>query len=489
MGPFTAVLAWLVAVAGLGIGTPIGAGPDVTAAALPPPAVVGGGHPATERSVSIVGDSILLGAVSEVRSTLTASGWDPTIATFPGLPLSVGAQVLAEQQAAGQLGDIVVIHLGNNLPTSVAGFVHDLDATMAMLADVPFVVWMTIQTFEPSRIQVDAELQAATQRWPNLQLLDWNAAVDVHPDWTGGSNPHLSVAGRIGMAHLIDDRLDQIRHSGAKCRSGTNPPSTATSGHRPGRLAARRDRAGPRARRRAQLRRPVQRGCARAARRPCRSTPPRRAPGTGSPRPTARSSRSATPRTRAASRVGGSTHPCGRSSRPPAARPATGSSAATGACSRSAARRFRGSMGGQRLNAPVVGMAPTPSGGGYWLVAADGGVFSFGDAVFLGSAGAVPLNAAVVSAAARPSGDGYWLYASDGGVFAYGAAAFAGSLPGEGFCFTPQAVQLRVSPSGGGYWVATARDGVFAYGDAPALGDPSPPVTEDAPVVSLAVRV
>jgi hypothetical protein len=30
-------------------------------------------------------------------------------------------------------------------------------------------------------------------------------------------------------------------------------------------------------------------------------------------------------------------------------------------------------------------MAATGSGGGYWLVAADGGVFAFGDARFLGS--------------------------------------------------------------------------------------------------------
>ena len=30
-------------------------------------------------------------------------------------------------------------------------------------------------------------------------------------------------------------------------------------------------------------------------------------------------------------------------------------------------------------------MAATPTGKGYWFVAADGGVFSFGDAHFLGS--------------------------------------------------------------------------------------------------------
>ena len=41
---------------------------------------------------------------------------------------------------------------------------------------------------------------------------------------------------------------------------------------------------------------------------------------------------------------------------------------------------FQGSMGGQHLNAPMVGMAATPGGGGYWEVASDGGIFSFGNA-------------------------------------------------------------------------------------------------------------
>jgi len=37
------------------------------------------------------------------------------------------------------------------------------------------------------------------------------------------------------------------------------------------------------------------------------------------------------------------------------------------------------------VNAPIVGMAATPTGKGYWLVAADGGVFAFGDARYLGN--------------------------------------------------------------------------------------------------------
>ncbi len=79
------------------------------------------------------------------------------------------------------------------------------------------------------------------------------------------------------------------------------------------------------------------------------------------------------------------------------------------------------------LNKPACAILPTPSGKGYRIVAADGGVFSFGDATFHGSLAAVALNAPIVDAAATPSGAGYWLLAADGGVFSFGDAGFHGS--------------------------------------------------------------
>ena len=82
--------------------------------------------------------------------------------------------------------------------------------------------------------------------------------------------------------------------------------------------------------------------------------------------------------------------------------------------------RVPGSTGNIRFNKPVVGMAADPDGTGYWIVASDGGVFSFA-AAFKGSTGNIALAQPVVGIAADPDGSGYWMAAHDGGLFAFDA--------------------------------------------------------------------
>jgi hypothetical protein len=82
---------------------------------------------------------------------------------------------------------------------------------------------------------------------------------------------------------------------------------------------------------------------------------------------------------------------------------------------------------GLALAAPVVDIELTPDGGGYWLFAADGGVFAFGNAPFLGSAASLALQRPIVDAQRTSDGRGYWLLAADGGVFTFGNADYSGS--------------------------------------------------------------
>lgn len=144
---------------------------------------------------------------------------------------------------------------------------------------------------------------------------------------------------------------------------------------------------------------------------------------------------------------------------------------------------FRGSTGDLRLNSPIVDIARTPTGRDYWLAAADGGVFCFGDADFLGSMGGKPLVQPIVAMASTPSGAGYWLVASDGGVFSFGDARFFGSM-GAHHLNLP-IVGMAASPTGHGYWMVAADGGVFSFGDAHFVGSAAN-IHLNRPIVGMA---
>ena len=141
----------------------------------------------------------------------------------------------------------------------------------------------------------------------------------------------------------------------------------------------------------------------------------------------------------------------------------------------------------------MVGITPTASKNGYWLVASDGGIFAFNTGFFgsipglrLNPAGSgLPhsLNAPIVGMVPSATGSGYFMVASDGGVFAFGDAHFAGSCPGIAGC-SGAAVAVMPDASGNGYWLVTKTGNVYTFGDAPYYGGPG---AQTVPVTS-AVR-
>ena len=129
---------------------------------------------------------------------------------------------------------------------------------------------------------------------------------------------------------------------------------------------------------------------------------------------------------------------------------------------------YLGGPGFLPLNQPVVSMAVTPDGAGYWMTAADGGVFAYGDAGFYGSTGDLTLNQPIVGMAATPDGKGYWFVAADGGVFAYGDAQFHGST--GNLVLDSPITGILASADGRGYQLVADDGGIFVFGDAPFLG-------------------
>jgi hypothetical protein len=164
------------------------------------------------------------------------------------------------------------------------------------------------------------------------------------------------------------------------------------------------------------------------------------------------------------------------------------------------------------LGARQVEAAPTPhsvpvaSAPGYWLLGADGGVFSF-DAPFYGSG--LPSVGSPTAIAATPTGSGYWISDADRLPAAFGSAkssqgagctslngatgtwsGVASTGTGHGFLLvstnggvmgcgdaTPLGgvttlhlvrpiVGIAATPDGKGYWLVANDGGVFAFGDA-----------------------
>ena len=168
-------------------------------------------------------------------------------------------------------------------------------------------------------------------------------------------------------------------------------------------------------------------------------------------------------------------------------------------------------MGGSPLNQPIVGMAPTPDGQGYWLVARDGGIFAYGNARFYGSHGGSPLNQPIVGMASTPERTGLlaggqrrrdlrlrgrrlrrlprwgsaqrspsWVWPPLPTDTATGWwPATAGSSPTgtpaskdptEGAPLNAAIVSMAAAPNGKGYWLMASDGGIFAYGNAGFYG-------------------
>jgi hypothetical protein len=136
--------------------------------------------------------------------------------------------------------------------------------------------------------------------------------------------------------------------------------------------------------------------------------------------------------------------------------------------------KFYGSAGNLALASPIVGLSVTSDGGGYYLVGADGGVFTYGDAVFAGTLsstfGGPSPDGPAVGIAANPTGPGYLIATAEGAIVSYGGAPFYGSPALSGVTPAEPLVSVTYAPDGTGYWAVGADGGIFAFNSSMTTG-------------------
>jgi len=113
---------------------------------------------------------------------------------------------------------------------------------------------------------------------------------------------------------------------------------------------------------------------------------------------------------------------------------------------------------------PVVGIASTPDGKGYWEVTRNGSVARYGDATNYNDLPGLHVSVNdIVAIAPTSDGKGYWLVGADGGEFAFGDAGFHGSIPGL-HIRVDDIAGMVATPNGKGYILVGKDGGVFVFG-------------------------
>ena len=172
-----------------------------------------------------------------VRGLGAAGRREELLAQFAGQPVTVDAvedrsllgAISLFQNAGPALGDVVVLDLGYNDAADPTVFRGRIDGAMAALTGVKRVFWLNQHDWGPGRAGMNAELTAAAARYPNLEVIDWNAEVVAHPDEVYSDSIHLTPSGQIAMAALVRQHYDRYVTSLTPTTSTASTTSTTST--------------------------------------------------------------------------------------------------------------------------------------------------------------------------------------------------------------------------------------------------------------------
>jgi lysophospholipase L1-like esterase len=146
--------------------------------------------------VSAIGDSVMLGAAGKLERAI------PTLTTIDaevGFQASAANDVLAARRDAGELGEVVVVHIGSNGVYTAEQF----DETMRALEGVRRVVFVNVNVPRAWEQPNNEVISEGVRRYPNAVLADWYSASVDHPEYFVEDGVHLQIEGQRAYAQLI----------------------------------------------------------------------------------------------------------------------------------------------------------------------------------------------------------------------------------------------------------------------------------------------
>ena len=153
-------------------------------------------------SVSAIGDSVMLGAVGGLQRNVKGL---TVVDAEVGLQVYAATDILKYRRASGQLGDVVVVHLGNN-GTFTKG---EFDQIMRTLSGVDRVAFVNVAVPRPWEDPNNEVIAEGVKRYPNTVLVDWHSASSDRPELFYNDGYHLRPKGQRIYIDLVSSHLSE----------------------------------------------------------------------------------------------------------------------------------------------------------------------------------------------------------------------------------------------------------------------------------------
>jgi hypothetical protein len=154
--------------------------------------------------VTFIGDSIMQGASPMFDDVF---GEDIYIDAERKRKMEDVPALVGTLSREGHLSRVVVIHLGSNRPFEDPVFDDVMEALLAH--NVERVIFINVHRPIGWEYYINQNFAEGVERWPQAELIDWDAIAHSEQGWFIKDQTHLSYAGSEAYVAAIQAKLDE----------------------------------------------------------------------------------------------------------------------------------------------------------------------------------------------------------------------------------------------------------------------------------------
>lgn len=153
--------------------------------------------------VTAIGDSVMLGAARQLAADAAADDFTIDVDAAVSRAMVSALGLLSQREAGGELGNVLLIHMGNNGPIDD----EQVEQVFEIAGADRRVVFLNLRVPRYWEEPNNEVLARVVPEHANAVLIDWHAATEPHPELFWRDGIHLRPEGAVFYSDLIRPQL------------------------------------------------------------------------------------------------------------------------------------------------------------------------------------------------------------------------------------------------------------------------------------------